>query len=85
MIMLVMMLMTTLKVITIVTIIRYYGDIVITIMIICQHHDSKDSCNVIRCWSRSTTRSCYEVIQADDADDTLPTIIENSETVSTKV
>ena len=30
---LVMMLMTTLKVITIVTTIRYYGDIVITIMI----------------------------------------------------
>ena len=46
--MLVMMLMTTLKVITIVTIIRYYGDIVITIMIICQHHDSKDSCSFDR-------------------------------------
>jgi hypothetical protein len=73
--MLVLMLMTTLKVITIVIIIRKYDDIVIIIMIICQHHDFKDSCNLIICWSRSTTRSCYEVIQADDVDDTLPTII----------
>ena len=56
--MLVMMLMTTLKVITIVTSIRYYGDIVITILIICQHHDSKDSCSFDR---------LVETIESNDA------------------
>ena len=47
-IMLVMMLMTPVKVITFVIIIRYYDDIVSTIMIICQHQDSKDSCSLNR-------------------------------------
>jgi hypothetical protein len=31
-----------------VIIIRYYDDIVITIMIICQHQDFKDSCSLNR-------------------------------------
>ena len=58
-------------------------------MIICQHQDSKDSCSLNRvcgwdsrhcniCWSRSTTRGCFEVIQVDD--DTLPTIVDSSDT-----
>ena len=44
----VMMLMTPVKVITFVINIRYYDDIVITIMIICQHQDAKDSCSLNR-------------------------------------
>jgi hypothetical protein len=47
-VMLVMMLMTPVKVIAFVIIIRYSDDIVITIMIICQHQDSKDSCSLNR-------------------------------------
>ena len=99
-IMLVMMLMTPVKVSTFVFIIRYYDDIVSTIMIICQHQDSKDSCSLNRvcgwdsrhwniCWSRGTTRGCFEVIQIDD--DILPTAatlfyeVENSDTSSTEV
>ena len=98
-VMLVMMLMTPAKVITFVIIIRYSDDIVITIMIICQHQDSKDSCSLNRvcswdsrhcniCWSRSTTGGCFEVIQVGD---TLPTIVdnsnkvENSDTIPTEV